>query len=204
MISIAFFTARNYIIKAMLKRFFGKLGGRHDLAVSMVGLKLGDALLQLGCGDGGLLAALAAKTGLTGRAAAVDATAEGVAAGERGAQQGGVLVEVAQAPYAQLPFGDGIFDVVVAHDLLAELAPEGRVACLREAFRVLRQGGRLLVVERTERGGLGALVRRRREDPHYRASGGAETALRAEGFVAVRRLAERDRLRFVEGVRPRG
>ena len=69
----------------MLKRFFRKLGDKHDLAVSMVGIKLGNALLQLGCGDGGLLAALAAKVGLTGRAAAVDATPEGVAAGELGA-----------------------------------------------------------------------------------------------------------------------
>jgi cyclopropane fatty-acyl-phospholipid synthase-like methyltransferase len=38
----------------------------------MVGVKLGDRLLQIGCGDGGLFAALAAKTGLTGRAAAID------------------------------------------------------------------------------------------------------------------------------------
>jgi len=187
----------------MLKEFFGKLGGKHDLAVSMVGVKLGDALLQLGCGDGGLLAALAAKTGLTGRAAAVDASAEGAAAGERGAAKGGVLVEITQAPYGQLPFDDGAFDVVVAHDLLAGLVPEERVACLREAFRVLRQGGRLVVVEPAARGGLGALVSQRRQDPTYLGSGGAETALGAEGFVAVRRLAERDRLRFVEGVRPR-
>src|SRR4030065_406742 len=101
-ISVEFFTARNYIIngasnterarnehgthtertrngRPMLKRFFGKLGGKHDLAVSMVGLKLGDTFLQLGCGDGGLLAALASKVGLTGRAAAGGATPQGAA-----------------------------------------------------------------------------------------------------------------------------
>ena len=187
----------------MLKRFFGKLGGKHDLAVSMVGVKLGDALLQLGCGDGGMLAALAAKVGLTGRAAAIDATPEGVVAGERGAARGGVLVEIAEAPWRQLPFDAGAFDVVVAHDLLAWLSPEERVACLREACRVLRPGGRLVVVEPAERGGLGALVSHRHQDPGYHASGGAETALKAEGLVAVRTLAERDRVRFVEGVRRR-
>lgn len=188
----------------MFKRFFGKLGGRHDLAVSMVGVKLGHALLQLGCGDGGLLAALAAKVGLTGRAAAVDATREGVAAGDRGAARGGVLVETAQAAYDRLPHEDAGFDIVVIDDLLATMRPEDRVACLRETRRVLRPAGRLIVVERIRRGGLGALVSRRHEDPHYLASGGAEPAVRAEGFVAVRTLAERDGLRFVEGVRPRG
>lgn len=187
----------------MLKRFFGKLGGRHDLAVSMVGVKLGDALLQLGCGDGGLLAALAAKVGLTGRAAAVDATRDGVAAGERGAAKGGVLVETAEAAYDRLPHDDAAFDVVVIHDLLAAMSREGRVVCLREARRVLRPAGRLTVVERI-RGGAGALVGRRHEDPDYRASGGVEPALKAAGFVAVRTLAERDGLRFAEGVRPRG
>jgi len=184
-------------------KFFGKLGGPHDLAVSMVGLKLGDAFLQLGCGDGGLLAALAAKVGLTGRACAVDDAEAGVARGAQGAAKGGVLVDIAQAPYGQLPHDDAAFDVIVLNDLVGGLAPEPRAACLREARRVLRPGGRLLLVERTGRGGLAALVSRPQADPHYTASGGAEPALKAEGFAAVRTLSERAGLRFVEAVRPR-
>lgn len=184
-------------------RFFGKLGGKHDLAVSMVGLKLGNHLLQLGCGDGGLLAALAAKVGLTGRACAVDETPAGVARGTQGAARGGVLVEIAQAPYGRLPHDQDAFDVVVLNDLVGGLSPERRVACLQEARRVLRPGGRLLIIEPAERGGLGALIRRRQQDRHYVASGGAEPALKAERFVAVRTLVERGGLRFVEGVRPR-
>ncbi len=184
-------------------KFFGKLGGPHDLAVSMVGPKLGDNLLQLRCGDGGLLAALAAKVGLTGRACAVDDTPAGVARGTQGAAKAGVLVDIAQASYDRLPHDDAAFDVVVVNDLVGGLSPERRAACLQEARRVLRPGGRLLIIERAERGGLGALVSRGRENPHYVASGGAEPALKAEGFVAVRTLVERGGLRFVEGVRPR-
>ena len=37
-------------------------------------------------------------------------------------------------------------------------------------------------------------------DPHYLSSGGAVTALKAEGFKAVRQLAERDGLSFFEGI----
>lgn len=184
-------------------RFFGKLGGPHDLAVSMVGLKLGDNFLQLGCGDGGLLAALASKVGLTGRACAVDDSPAGVVQGTRGAAKGGVLVEIAQAPYERLPHDDGAFDVVVVKDVAAGLDPERRAGCLQEARRVLRHGGRLLLIEEAGRGGLGALVSRRPQDPHYVASGGAVPALKAAGFVAVRTLGERAGLRFVEAVQPR-
>jgi SAM-dependent methyltransferase len=184
-------------------KFFGKLGGPHDLAVSMVGLKLGDTFLQMGCGDGGLLAALAAKVGLTGRACAVDDSEAGVARGTQGAARGGVLVEIAQAPYDRLPHDSEAFDVVVLNDLLGGLAPEPRAAGLREAQRVLRPGGRLLIVEGIGRSGLAALIGRRPPDAHYVASGGAEAALKAAGFAAVRTLSERAGLRFVEAVRPR-
>ena len=44
-----------------------------SLAVSMAGIKMGDRLLVLGCGDPVRLAQLAVKTGLTGRACAIDA-----------------------------------------------------------------------------------------------------------------------------------
>ncbi|MGH9314074.1 MAG: hypothetical protein ACRD1S_12870, partial [Vicinamibacterales bacterium] len=64
------------------------------------------------------------------------------------------------------------------------------------ASRVLRAGGRAVVVEPAPRGGLAALVRPQ-SDPQY----SAEEWLRSAGFKAVRVLAERDGQRFIEGVR---
>jgi hypothetical protein len=49
----------------------GRRAGR-DLAVSMAGIQLGERLLVIGLSDAALLPALAAKTGLTGRACGVD------------------------------------------------------------------------------------------------------------------------------------
>ena len=48
---------------------------------------------------------------------------------------------------------------------------------------------------------LGHRVRTPPVDPHYQSSGGAITALQAEGFRAARLLAERNGLSFFEGVR---
>jgi hypothetical protein len=86
--------------------------------------------------------------------------------------------------------------------LLSTMTPEHRVACLQQAFRTLVPRGRIVVIERGPRAGLGALIGSNRPvDPHYQSSGGATTALAAEGFKAVRLLAEREGLSFYEGVR---
>src|SRR3954464_4981944 len=50
---------------------FLKKSDPHLLIVGMTGVKMGDAFLQIGCADGGRMAAVAAKVGLSGRAAVV-------------------------------------------------------------------------------------------------------------------------------------
>ncbi len=86
--------------------------------------------------------------------------------------------------------------------LLSSMRPEQRVATLKEAFRTLIPRGRIVIIERAPRAGLGALVKSSSGppvDPHY--SGGAVAALQAEGFRGARALAQRDGLSFFEGVR---
>ena len=182
--------------------FLRKSGSRFDLAVSMVGVRMGDRLLQIGSGDGGLFAALAGKVGLTGRACAIDEDGAVVARAQRAAAAAGVLAEIVRAPYDRLPFDRGAFDLVVVREVLPALRPEQRVACLCETLRVLRPGGRCVAIETAPRGGLGALLAPKGTDPRYAAAGGAVTALEAEGFRATRLLTEREGLIFIEGVKP--
>ena len=183
-------------------RFFRPGQGPHALEVSMAGLKMGERFLQIRCGNGKMCAAIAAKVGLSGRACAVDEAAEGCDHGRKAATKEGVLVEVEQASYDALPYEPDSFDVVVLWDLIGRLSPQRRVRCLQQALTVLRPGGRGMVIERVPRGGLGALFGSPQVDEHYKASGGAQRALEAEGFKAVRCLAERDGLAFVEGIKP--
>jgi ubiquinone/menaquinone biosynthesis C-methylase UbiE len=169
----------------------------YAFAVTMVGIKMGDRLLQLGCGDGKLLAALALKVGLTGRACGVDTSDEGVERARAAAAQEGALVELQRAPYAMLPFDAAAFDLIVLHDMLRGLAPQPRVMAIGESARVLRPSGRCLVVDRAERGGLGALIGGPRPDPTYQPA----ELLRTGGFRAVRLLADREGFSFVEGLK---
>src|SRR4030095_15713569 len=124
----------------------------------------------------------------------------------KGAADAGVLVEIEVAPPTQLPVADHGFDLAVVDDtggLIGELRPEDRAASVHELLRVLRPGGRALVIGAAPRVGLGAWLSRVPSGPSFAASGDAGQALQAGGFKSVRTLAEREGLVFVEGIKPR-
>lgn len=172
------------------------------LAVSMTGIKMGDRLAQIGCGHGGRLAAIASKVGLSGRAVAIVPDEVSAARAQKGASRAGVLVEVDVAPPMRLPVEENAFDVAVIDNtdgLLSNAAADDRAGTIREGLRILRPGGRLIVVGATTRGGIRALFTRAPGGPPFDAG----PCLLAEGFKTVRILAERDGLQFLEGVKPR-
>lgn len=186
---------------------FLKKSDPHLLMVGMTGVKMGDTFVQVGCAHGGRLAAVAAKVGLSGRAAVVAPDEASAARARKAAEEAGVLVEVEVAPPTELPLTDDTFDLAVVDDtdgLFGRMRPEGRVLAIRELVRVLRPGGRVLVVGAVPRGGLGAVLSRTQNGPPFVASGDATRALEADGLKSVRTLAEREGLVFVEGIKPRG
>jgi ubiquinone/menaquinone biosynthesis C-methylase UbiE len=185
---------------------FLKKGDPYLLIVGMTGVKMGDTFVQIGCVHGGRLAAVAGKVGLSGRAAVVVPDETSASRARKAAEEAGVLVEVDVAPPTQLPLADNAFDLAVVDDtagLFGSMRPEGRVLAIRELVRVLRPGGRVLVVGAAPRGGLGAVLSRTHHGPPFVASGDATKALEADGFKSVRTLAEREGLVFVEGIKPR-
>lgn len=178
----------------------------HLLIVGMTGIKMGDRFLQLGCAHGGRLGAVARKVGLSGRAVAVVPDDASAVRARKGAEQAGVLVEVEVAPPDRLPLEDGSFDVAVVDDtagLMTAMTAETRVGAVRELARVLRPGGRVIVLLKVPRGGLGSLLSRAPANAQLDAFGGLEASLGADGFRSVRKLGERDGLGFIEGIKPR-
>ena len=168
----------------------------------MAGIKLGDRLLVVGCADPLLIAQLALKTGLTGRAYAVDERNALVTAAENVAVREGALIETASAPWAALPVQADEFDVAIVRDVLPHLTQEQRATCIREVRRVLRPGGRCLVVDGRSRTGFLARARGTSIPPDYTEPGGLVTVLAAQGLKAARILAEREGLIFAEAVKP--
>jgi len=167
--------------------------GPFALALAMTSIKLGERLLYAGSGTPALFGTLAAKVGLTGHAAAVAEHPHDVAALQQAGANAGALVEVEQVAPASLPFDADSFDLVVVDAATGSLNHAGR--WLPQALRTLRVGGRLIVVERTGGGLLGAL---------FKSAGKADAALymlEASGFRPARIIADRDGWRFTGGLK---
>jgi SAM-dependent methyltransferase len=106
----------------------------------------GEAVLDIGCG-GGVDSLVAAKmVGPSGRVAGVDATAEMISRARSNLARlglGNVRFEVAEA--SALPFPEGEFDVVLSNGVFNLTIDKERA--LREAHRVLKPGGRLMLAD---------------------------------------------------------
>ena len=186
---------------------FQRSGDPYMLMVGMTGVKMGDRVAHIGCAHGGRLAAVAAKVGLSGRAVAIVPDQSSAARVRKGAAQAGVLVEIEIAPPMRLPADDAAFDLAVVDDtdgLVGTMRAEDRVAAIRELVRILRPGGRVMIIGAAPRGGLGALLTRAQSGSPFASTSHASQALQADGFKSVRTLAERDGLVFVEAIKPRG
>lgn len=108
-----------------------------------------DRVLDLGCGIGNILIALAERIDFSQPPVGVDVSPDLVRIGEREIEHAGLRdrIRLQVAPATRLPFEDGSFDVVLTSHVVKHLDDEALLASFREVARVLRPGGRFLLWE---------------------------------------------------------
>jgi arsenite methyltransferase len=152
-------------------------------------LKPGETVLDLGSGGGIDVLLSARRVGPTGKAYGLDMTDEMLALARENQRKAGVAnAEFLKGEIESIPLPDNTVDVIVSNCVINLSADKDRV--LREAFRVLRPGGRFAVSDIVTRGEIPAEIRRNielwagclagaLEESDYRAK------LAAAGFVEI-------------------
>jgi SAM-dependent methyltransferase len=152
-------------------------------------LEQGETVLDLGSGGGIDVLLSARRVGPTGKTYGLDMTDEMLALARENQKKSGLEnVEFLKGEIEQIPLPDNSVDVIISNCVINLSADKDRV--LREAFRVLKPGGRFAISDVVVRGDVPAEIRRNIElwvgcvagalqDSEYRQK------LTAAGFEAV-------------------
>ena len=128
----------------------GRAGALRDRTIAQAGIapgEPGEDVLEVGCGTGEIAMRAKVRTGATGAVAGIDPAPEMIDVARQKAARAGLEIDYRVAAVEALPFADATYDVVVGSLMMHHLPEDLKPRALAEIRRILKPGGRLIVVD---------------------------------------------------------
>lgn len=125
----------------------GKARTIRKMNVEMADVKPGERILDVGCGTGDLTIAASGPAGAKGKLYGIDASPEMIEVALHKAAQAGIEIDFQVGLIEALDFPDGTFDLVLSSLMIHHLPDDLKRQGLAEIRRVLKPGGRVLIVD---------------------------------------------------------
>ena len=131
----------------MKKATFGREQALRQMTVELAGIQPGNSVLEVGCGTGTLTLAAKRAAGPSGKVFGIDIIPGMIEASKRKAAQANEEITFKLGGIDNIPFPENHFDVVMCSFMIFHMSAETRRKGIAEIQRVLKPGGRLLVLD---------------------------------------------------------
>jgi ubiquinone/menaquinone biosynthesis C-methylase UbiE len=125
----------------------GRERALRQMTVNLAQVKAGDHVLEVGCGTGTLTLEASRKAGLAGKAFGIDLIPGMIEASQRKAARANQDISFQLGSMDDIPFPENQFDVVLCSFMIFHMSENTRRKGIAEIHRVLKPGGRLLVLD---------------------------------------------------------
>ena len=174
--------------------FGGSEQALRQTTADLAQLQAGETVLDVGCGTGTLALVAKERVGQTGRVCGIDPAPQQIARARRKAARRGLPIDFQAGVIERLAFSDQSFDVVLSTFMMHHLPDDLKRQGLAEIARVLKPGGRLLVLDM--KGPAGPWKSSMQDQPALMKEAGfpqvetGETRFRGLGFALGRKSLE--------------
>ncbi len=126
---------------------FGREQVLRSQTIRQAAISEGATVLDVGCGTGTLTLLAKIQAGKQGKVYGIDAAPEMIEVARQKALHQQSEVDFQTAVIEALPFSDGKFDVILSSLMFHHLPGDLKERALAEMYRVLKPGGRVLIVD---------------------------------------------------------
>jgi ubiquinone/menaquinone biosynthesis C-methylase UbiE len=138
--------AHNYDMMVMMM-MMGHQKAVRNTCINLAGIQPGDHVLEIGCGTGSLTMLAKRKAGESGVVVGIDPLQEMREIATRKARKAKLEITFQAGELEHIPYPDGSFDVVLASFMIFHTDDATRQEGLNEVCRVIKPGGRFLIVD---------------------------------------------------------